>query len=345
MVQCESARRRDAQLRGRAMSAMATLTLAAAVAVVVMSVGDVGSPVSRGERVLLLQKAATEKLEEDDKCDEACKEKASMVKEQMQSLRKEIDSDYHSMTHFGDKAGYVPPPRSIRAQVMDGTLLKGNDGPAAPPPFSPNLSERASKGKAFGAANMKKLLKSQEPHAAHSSTAGSSILPPIISVGDMEKKMLRETPATPSHGSGDTMSFLHPDRDSAVHVHSSHHHSHSAGKAKWAKEFNFVKHHSKARRHSSGEATWAKDFSFVKHHEAKTASPTHVHSRAVRNRGDAEPAVVKRAMQKALSFAPHESKTEEAGDKLLGLHQHHSSSTSKHKSLLGGKFLAGWFGA
>lgn len=73
MVQCESARRRDAQLRGRAMSAMATLTLAAAVAVVVMSVGDVGSPVSRGERVLLLQKAATEKLEEDDKCDEACK--------------------------------------------------------------------------------------------------------------------------------------------------------------------------------------------------------------------------------------------------------------------------------
>lgn len=41
-----------------------------------------------------------------------------MVKEQMQSLRKEIDSDYHSMTHFGDKAGYVPPPRSIRAQVI-----------------------------------------------------------------------------------------------------------------------------------------------------------------------------------------------------------------------------------
>ena len=298
MVQCESARRRDT-----IMSVMGMLAAAAAVAVVVMSAGGDSAPVPRGERVMLLQKAATEKLSEDNKCDADCQQKADMVKEQMQSLRKEINGDYHSMTHFGDKAGYVPPPRSIRAQVMDGTLLNSDDGPAAPPPFSPNLSARASKGKAFGKANMKKLLRSQEPQGGHhSSTADSSILPPIISVGDMEKKMLRDTPATSNSGDGDTMSFLHPDRDSTVHVHSSHHHGHSAGKAKWAKEFNFVKHHSKAR-HSSGEATWAKDFSFVKHHQAK-AAPTHTHARAVRNRGDAEPAVVKRAMQKALSFAP-----------------------------------------
>ena len=42
----------------------------------------------------------------------------------------------------------------------------------------------------------------------------------------------------------------------------------------------------------------------------------------------------------------HVSKTEEAGDKLLGLHEHTRSSGAAHKSgdPLGGKFLAGWFG-
>ena len=57
----------------------------------------------------------TQKLEQDGKCDAACKQKAQMVKAQMEALRKEINADYHSMTHFGDKAGYVPPPRSIRS--------------------------------------------------------------------------------------------------------------------------------------------------------------------------------------------------------------------------------------
>ena len=218
------------------------------------------------------------------------------------------------MTHFGDKAGYVPPPRSIKAQVMDGSLLSSDDGPAAPPPFSPNLAAKvtahAKRGKAFGAANMKKLLKAQEPHAAHhSSESGSSILPPIETVGAMEKKMLRDTPATPSSSDDDSVpadSFLHPDRDAAVNVHSSHHgHSHSAGKAKWAKEFNFMKHHSSAKAHDgAGEAKWAKEFSFVKHHASKHAAHTRIHSRAVRTRSDALPSVVRRAMQKALSFAP-----------------------------------------
>jgi len=301
---------------------------------------------------VLLRQAVTEKLEA--RCDAACKQqKAALVKQQMVALRKEINSDYHSMTHFGDEAGYVPPAKSIRAQVMDGTLLSSSDGPAAPPPFSPNLSiahvkAKAKPGKAFGAANMKKLLKAQEPAAVHraASSSGSSILPPISSVGDMEKKLLRDTPATPT-GSSHSLSFLHPDRDAAVHVHAaSHAHSHAAGRAKWAKEFNFVKHHSSALHrgsHGAGEAKWAKEFSFVKSHAAKEAARSRIHSRAVRGRRDAEPSVVRHAMQKALSFAPHESRTEEAGDKLLGLHQH--TSHKAHKDPLGGKFLAGWFGA
>jgi len=307
MVQCER-RREAAALQGRMMAMFATLSAAALVAVgVLMIIGDARMPsTTRGDRIVLLQHAATQKLSEDGKCDADCQQKAALVKAQMVALRKEINSDYHSMTHFGDKAGYVPPPRSIKAQVMDGSLLSSDDGPAAPPPFSPNLSVRATakKGKAFGSENMKKLLKAQEPHAKHhaSSESDSSILPPIISVGDMEKKMLRDTPATPSRHSP-VPSFLHPDRDAAVHLHSGHR-SHAAGKAKWAKEFDFVKHHKSVSHHANGETKWAKQFSFVKNHAAKEAAHTRIRSRAVRGRQDAEPAVVRRAMQKALSFAP-----------------------------------------
>ena len=41
----------------------------------------------------------------------------------------------------------------------------------------------------------------------------------------------------------------------------------------------------------------------------------------------------------------HESKTEVAGDKLLGLHRHDGAGATAHKDPLAGKFLAGWFGA
>eukprot|EP00284_Hemiselmis_tepida_P013349 CAMPEP_0174928810 /NCGR_PEP_ID=MMETSP1355-20121228/26188_1 /TAXON_ID=464990 /ORGANISM="Hemiselmis tepida, Strain CCMP443" /LENGTH=111 /DNA_ID=CAMNT_0016174987 /DNA_START=18 /DNA_END=350 /DNA_ORIENTATION=+ len=70
------------------------------------------------------------------KCDAKCSEHKAMVIARMKALRKEIDGDYHAMVHFGDKAGYVPPVRSIKSQVMDGTLLGGGKGSddAAPPP-------------------------------------------------------------------------------------------------------------------------------------------------------------------------------------------------------------------
>ena len=41
---------------------------------------------------------------------------------------------------FGHKAGYLPPPQSIKAQVMSGTLLSTANEPVAPPPFSPKLA-------------------------------------------------------------------------------------------------------------------------------------------------------------------------------------------------------------
>ena len=371
MVQCERARARD---EGRARAAIAVLSAAAVAAacVVAGAAGGRAARLARGEHAVeLLAHAATQKLAQAAKCDAACRTKAAAVKAQMIALRKEISQDYKRMTHFGDEAGYVPPPRSIKSQVMDGSLLSSDDGPAAPPPFSPNLSSALgksthSRGKAFGEANMKKLLEKQEPHgrrkAAHRRTAAaaaSSILPAIPSLADTEKKLLRDTPATPSAGSGADVDILHPDLDEAVHVHESGHHdhaSHAAGKAKWAKEFAFVHHHGAtsgsqraSTRHGasgSGKVQWAKDFAFVRHHAAKAAAHKRLsHRHAVRTRKDAEPAVVRAAMQRALSFAPHMSKTEEAGDKLLGLSRHPRSKPQAHADPLGGKFLSGWFGA
>ena len=82
------------------------------------------------------------------------------------------------------------------------------------------------------------------------------------------------------------------------------------------------------------------------YHAAKAAAHKRLsHRHAVRTRKDAEPAVVRAAMQRALSFAPHMSKTEEAGDKLLGLSRHPRSKPQAHADPLGGKFLSGWFGA
>lgn len=52
---------------------------------------------------------------------------------------------------FGHKAGYLPPPQSIKAQVMAGTLLSASKEPVAPPPFNPLLS--AKKGGAITASS------------------------------------------------------------------------------------------------------------------------------------------------------------------------------------------------
>jgi hypothetical protein len=339
----------------RVLLTFAVLSAATVATVAVVFAGTTGAArhPRGGGRMVLLQHAVTQKLAQDGKCDAACQEKAAAVQAQMSALRKEIQSDYQQMTHFGDQAGYVPPPRSIKAQVMDGSLLGGDssDGPTAPPPFSPNLAAikvKPAPGKAFGEVNMKKLLKSQEPHVKRHTPSGSSILPPVQSVGDVEKRMLRDTKASPSPSdSSDSLSFLHPDTDAAVHVHlSSHRNKHSAGKAKWAKEFSFVGHHAAHRGragHKGNEAKWAKEFNFVKQHAAKVAARSRIIHRAFRTRKDAEPAVVRHAMQKALSFAPHMSKTEQAGDKLLGLtrHRDHDRSRNAHKDPLGGKFLAG----
>ena len=120
-----------------------------------------------------------------DKCDADCQQKAEMVQEQMKALRAQITGDYKSMVTFGTKVGYVPPPQSIRKEVMDGTLL-GGKGPAEPGDFDPTTSPpAASRGrlqkKSFGSDAEKKLLASEEPSSV-GREKGSSILPPVRTV-------------------------------------------------------------------------------------------------------------------------------------------------------------------
>lgn len=131
---------------------------------------------SRGETVVLR-----------DKCDADCQQKAEMVQEQMKALRAQITGDYKSMVTFGTKVGYVPPPQSIRKEVMDGTLLGSGDGPAEPGDFDPTTASpaTASRGrhqkKSFGSDAEKKLLASEEPSSV-GREKGSSILPPVRTV-------------------------------------------------------------------------------------------------------------------------------------------------------------------
>mmetsp|Transcript_22456 Transcript_22456/g.50600 ORF Transcript_22456/g.50600 Transcript_22456/m.50600 type:complete len:340 (-) Transcript_22456:812-1831(-) len=309
--------RRRSRLVSSLAFAATGVVFAAALLMLVSPSSRSAEPSSRVKSVLL-QHAVTQKLEQENKCDSACQQKKQMVAAEMKQLREQIKHDYDSMVTFGNKAGYVPPVRSIKEQVMDGSLLGGSDdGPAAPPPFDPKLA--AKPGKAFGAANMKKLLASQEPHGqtGASSSASSSILPPVQSPDDVAKKFLQDVPSSKS--SDDlTSSVLHPSLSSKISTHDRPSRAHD--NQEWEKAFSFIKHH--------------------KHSQAKSE----LRDIAKRGHVDPEPSVVRRAMQKALSFDLHKSRSEVAGDKLLGLHLGHRSSVKHHGDPLGGKFLRDFFG-
>eukprot|EP00286_Rhodomonas_abbreviata_P019893 CAMPEP_0181315654 /NCGR_PEP_ID=MMETSP1101-20121128/15490_1 /TAXON_ID=46948 /ORGANISM="Rhodomonas abbreviata, Strain Caron Lab Isolate" /LENGTH=320 /DNA_ID=CAMNT_0023422875 /DNA_START=45 /DNA_END=1007 /DNA_ORIENTATION=- len=302
---------------GRSVAMAAMTAMAGVVLVCVVVLSSTHTMVGTEDHPIELLRQVTQKLEQEKHCGSSCKAQKALVAKQMKALRAQIQGDYTSMVTFGDKAGYVPPPRSIKSQVMDGTLLGGgdsDDGPKPPPAFKPVI-----KGSAFGAAKEKKLLASEEPGA---SSSGSSILPPVQSVKQMANKFMSEEPASAPSSSSGGVDFLHPDASSPVHVHSASRKHISSGE--------------------SGKEKWEKEFSFTKNHQHHSSAPEPEHVRGPKN---AEPAVVRRAMQKALSFSLHRSKTEEEGDKLLGLHPHHHTARAKKGDPLeGSKFLRDYFG-
>uniref|UniRef100_A0A7S0TXJ3 Uncharacterized protein n=2 Tax=Hemiselmis andersenii TaxID=464988 RepID=A0A7S0TXJ3_HEMAN len=300
------------------------------------------------------------------KCDAKCSQHKAMVIARMKALRKEIDGDYNAMVHFGDKAGYVPPVRSIKSQVMDGSLLGGGKGSndAAPPPFSADVAD--------GGKDM----------SSKGGLSASSILPRVGSVGQMQRKFMhsvahkasaassssspaghhpqahkatREASAAPvraapavahhaAHKASPVVDMFNPSVGHSVKVHGDSHH-----------------HTSRGRRSGKGSVQWDKAFAFMQNKAAKMGGSGHGHhngdsgvpesvERHIRTKKTTEPAVVRAAMQKALSFATssmHRSKTEQEGDKLLGLDTggsgHHVSA--KRSDPLNTKFLNSWFGA
>jgi len=278
--------------------------------------------------VPMLDSTRGKTVELGDKCDADCQQKKEMVAEQMKKLRAQISSDYKSMVTFGDDAGYVPPVRSIKAQLMDGSLLGGTDsGPAAPPPFDPNLavSGRASRGRhhAVGGPSgkfdndaEKRLLASEEP-ASTRDESDSSILPPVKTLQQTEASLMKTTPAS----TGDDSDSLDSDIMNPPHIRSSsssNGSSGSGGSGAWAKAFSFMGNHA--------------GLSHPHHHESSHRSAPH------------ESSVVRRAMHKALSIESGESRSEEAGDKLLGLGRGAARGRGARKDPLHSRFLNDIFG-
>jgi hypothetical protein len=182
----------------------------------------------------------TQKLDEESRhgkgCDDACLAKRRRIASQMKALQRQINSDYKNMISFGHKAGYVPPVKSIKQQVMDGSLLKSGDDAAAPPPFSPNLRSHH----VFGESREKSLLNSEEPHR-HRRRSGhheeSLSLPRVHSVDEMAHKFMHESDSdvSISHTSHDHIS---PHLAPTVTFHSKGHNSNS--NSKWKKLFSFM---------------------------------------------------------------------------------------------------------
>jgi hypothetical protein len=180
----------------------------------------------------------TQKLDEDSRhgkgCDDACLAKRRRIANQMKALQRQINSDYKNMISFGHKAGYVPPVKSIKQQVMDGSLLNSGDDAAAPPPFSPNLHSP----QVFGESRENKLMNSEEPHRRRRRSdhhEDSLSLPRVHSVDEMAHQFMHESDSdvSSSHHSHDHLS---PRLARPVTFHSKD----DSQNSKWKKLFSFM---------------------------------------------------------------------------------------------------------
>ena len=245
--------------------AIFAMAAVAAIAVVVfMGVGEEASSSTVLMQRLEEKSVMMQKLDEDDSddqgakhCGAQCMAKRRRIAAQMKALQKQINGDYKSMITFGHKAGYLPPVKSIKEQVMDGSLLGGSssDEDAPPTSFDPDVSSLSSSShsshsshSAFGASREKELLKSEEPHHHarsrddHGEVQRSERQHGNIDarLRDVEDHSSRESHAeVPRHGR-EVKFHSDSDSDGAKHVES----------AKWKKLFSFMdrKPHDEAKR-------------------------------------------------------------------------------------------------
>lgn len=177
------------------------------------------------------------KVPQAEPCDASCKQRKKEIASRMKALRDQINRDFKAMTSFGHKAGYLPPPQSIKAQVMAGTLLSASKEPVAPPPFNPLLS--AKKGGAI--------------------TASSALSPPPTAVKSDDDASAAPDSSDASDAAPAKVALALPVSDSSTARLSSS--SDATSDDSLSSDYSS----SSSSKSSKGESTWAKAFAFMHH--------------------------------------------------------------------------------
>lgn len=173
-------------------------------------------------------------------CDASCKQRKKEIADRMKALRDQINHDFKAMTSFGHKAGYLPPPQSIKAQVMAGTLLSTKNEPVAPPPFSPSLTAKSGKS---GSSD------SSAPAAAPAAAAAKS------DASDSSSDSDSSADAAPPK---DPPALVAPDSSSATLSSSD-----SSDSSDDSSDDSSSDDSSSSKGSSKGSSTWAKAFAFM----------------------------------------------------------------------------------
>lgn len=245
-------------------------------------------------------------LEEAKKpCNAACKQRKQEIAARMKALRDQINHDFKAMTSFGHKVGYLPPPQSIKAQVMSGTLLHSAKEPVAPPPFSPTLTVKASKSsdKSSGKA---------APAPAAPSPAPSPSVSTGDSSADADAAPPKDPPALPdtSTDSSSTLSASSDDSSDDANDDTSSDDSSSSDDA--------------GASSSGSSNAWAKAFAFIHHTDNPVVGDSKSRSDAAR--GDVHHGSRARNKEDPLKAAE--------ADKFLAGFEHPDTSDSSHSTKL-----------
>uniref|UniRef100_A0A7S0HVV3 Uncharacterized protein n=1 Tax=Hanusia phi TaxID=3032 RepID=A0A7S0HVV3_9CRYP len=210
-------------------------------------------------------------------CGNECLARRKIIAAKMKALRDEINHDFKAMTDFGHKAGYLPPPQSIKQQVMAGTLLggKGDTGAnaVAPPPFDPSKVLRSKSSSHSHLPSSKTSLISttaSAPSSLPSPDAQAAVDPPPTESDASSSSSASDDSSTSSLDSSlnvDDSSLSQSSSDSSLSDHDEEHSSHSSGDSAWAKAFSFIKKTDNPVVGSSNSRT------HVHNHKAKDNDP------------------------------------------------------------------------
>ncbi|KAJ1489886.1 hypothetical protein T484DRAFT_1885084 [Baffinella frigidus] len=174
-----------------------------------------------------------------------CVARRKAIQTRMDALKNQINHDFDSMINFGHKAGFLPPPQSIRKEVMDGTLLgkKGDDtgsNAEAPPPFAQATHVSAQQAAAVAAARgppAAAAAASSAPAAAAPAAAASAVAPAPVSVAALTAQAGGVAAAAPAPAPAPAPSSSGSSGGGGASKAASS----ASGSSAWAKAFSFMK--------------------------------------------------------------------------------------------------------